>query len=43
MTDRAVPIFLPANDRDEALQVMQTDPAYTSGGWEITVHEWQTR
>lgn len=33
--------LLRANDRDEALAIVERDPAYRSGGWEITVHEWQ--
>jgi uncharacterized protein YciI len=33
--------LLRANDLDEARAIVQRDPASTSGGWEITVHEWQ--
>ncbi|GAB2559969.1 YciI family protein [Rhodanobacter koreensis] len=33
--------LLRANDLDEAMAIVQRDPAHTSGGWEITVHEWQ--
>ncbi|WP_426271164.1 YciI family protein [Dyella kyungheensis] len=29
-----------AADMDEALSIVHQDPAYTSGGWDITVHEW---
>ena len=25
----------------EALAIVHRDPAHTSGGWEITVHEWR--
>ncbi|HET6554467.1 MAG TPA: YciI family protein [Dyella sp.] len=28
---------------DEALVIVQQDPAYTCGGWDITVYEWQAR
>ena len=35
--------LLRANDLDEALAIVQRDPASISGGWEITVREWQTR
>jgi len=33
--------LLRANDLDEAMAIVQRDPASISGGWEITVHEWQ--
>jgi uncharacterized protein YciI len=32
-----------AQSMDEALSIVHQDPAYTSGGWEITVYEWQAR
>ncbi|WP_130620239.1 YciI family protein [Dyella amyloliquefaciens] len=32
-----------AENMDEALSIVHQDPAYTSGGWEITVYEWQAR
>ena len=35
--------LLHAVDMDEALAIAHRDPAFTSGGWEITVHEWQAR
>lgn len=35
--------LLRANDQDEAMMMVQRDPAYLGGGWEITVREWQTR
>jgi uncharacterized protein YciI len=32
-----------ANDLDEALATVHEDPAHVSGGWDITVYEWQAR
>ena len=32
-----------AIDMDEALSITQQDPAHTSGGWDITVYEWNAR
>ena len=32
-----------AQSMDEALSIAHQDPAYTSGGWDITVYEWQAR
>lgn len=32
-----------AMDLDEALAMAHRDPAHTSGGWDITVYEWQAR
>lgn len=32
--------LLRATDLAEATDIMQRDPAYTSGGWNITLHEW---
>lgn len=34
---------LRAADLAEANAIVQRDPAHTSGGWMITVHEWQAR
>ena len=33
--------LLRANDLAEAIAIVQRDPASISGGWKITVHEWQ--
>ena len=35
--------LLRAADMDEALAIAQQDPAHTSGGWHITVYEWNAR
>jgi uncharacterized protein YciI len=35
--------LLRAADMAEAQSIVQRDPAYTSGGWEVTVREWQAR
>lgn len=35
--------LLRAADLAEAQVIAQRDPAHTSGGWEITVREWQAR
>ncbi|TAL84289.1 MAG: hypothetical protein EPN74_12055 [Rhodanobacter sp.] len=35
--------LLRAADLAEAMQIAHRDPAHTSGGWEITVREWQAR
>ncbi|PWK87653.1 YciI family protein [Fulvimonas soli] len=35
--------LLRAADLDEALAIAHRDPAHTSGGWDITVREWQAR
>ncbi|MFC4762503.1 YciI family protein [Dyella koreensis] len=32
-----------AENFDEALRIAHSDPAHTSGGWDITVYEWQAR
>ena len=32
-----------AHDMDEALSIAHQDPAHTSGGWDITVYEWNAR
>ncbi|WP_329740946.1 YciI family protein [Dyella sp. A6] len=34
--------LLRADSMDEAMTVARRDPAYTSGGWDVTVHEWRT-
>jgi len=34
---------LRADDLAEARTIVQRDPAHTSGGWDITVHEWLAR
>lgn len=35
--------LLRAADMVEARQIAHRDPAHTSGGWDITVYEWQAR
>ena len=35
--------LLRADDLAEAQAIAQRDPAHTSGGWIITVHEWLAR
>ncbi|WP_201313373.1 YciI family protein [Dyella sp. EPa41] len=35
--------LLLAQSMAEALSIAHQDPAHTSGGWEITVYEWQAR
>ena len=35
--------LLRATGLEEARAIAQRDPAHTSGGWDITVHEWQAR
>lgn len=35
--------LLEAKDLDEACSIAHSDPTHVSGGWEITVHEWQAR
>ncbi|HET6432074.1 YciI family protein [Dyella sp.] len=43
-TDRSGGAYLlRAVDADAAQAIVQRDPAHTSGGWDITVHEWQAR
>jgi uncharacterized protein YciI len=34
--------LLRAADLTEAMALVHRDPAHVSGGWDITVHEWQT-
>lgn len=35
--------LLLANDMYEARAIAHEDPAHVSGGWDITVYEWQAR
>jgi uncharacterized protein YciI len=35
--------LLRAADMTEALAIAHADPAHLSGGWDVTVHEWQAR
>lgn len=35
--------LLHASDMDAARAIAYRDPAHSSGGWDITVHEWQAR
>lgn len=35
--------LLQAVDLADATSVAEDDPAHLSGGWQITVYEWQTR
>ncbi len=32
-----------AEDMERAMTTVRTDPAYVSGGWDFTVHEWHAR
>jgi len=32
-----------AEDIEQAMQTVHADPAYLSGGWDFTVHEWNAR
>ena len=34
--------LLRAESMDEALAIAHSDPAHTSGGWDVTVYEWDT-
>lgn len=34
--------LLRAQSMDEALAIAHSDPAHTSGGWDVTVYEWNT-
>jgi uncharacterized protein YciI len=34
--------LLRAESLQEALQIAHSDPAHTSGGWNVTVYEWNT-
>jgi uncharacterized protein YciI len=35
--------LLRAGSMDEALKIAHSDPAHTSGGWDITLYEWPAR
>jgi uncharacterized protein YciI len=35
--------LLLANDYDEAVAMAHRDPAYASGGWDLTIYEWKAR
>ncbi|TBR39923.1 MULTISPECIES: YciI family protein [Dyella] len=35
--------LLRAASLQEAVDIVHADPAYTSGGWDLTVYEWQAR
>lgn len=35
--------LLRAESMEEALKIAHSDPAYTSGGWDITLYEWNAR
>jgi uncharacterized protein YciI len=35
--------LLRAESMDEALKIAHSDPAHTSGGWDITLYEWMAR
>jgi uncharacterized protein YciI len=34
--------LLSAPSFEEALEIAHADPAHTSGGWDVTVYEWNT-
>jgi uncharacterized protein YciI len=34
--------LLRAESLEEALEIAHSDPAHTSGGWDVTVYEWNT-
>jgi len=34
--------LLRASSLEEALMIAHSDPAHTSGGWDVTVYEWNT-
>lgn len=34
--------LLRAESLEEALEIAYSDPAHTSGGWDVTVYEWNT-
>jgi uncharacterized protein YciI len=34
--------LLRAESMEEALAIAHSDPAHTSGGWDVTVYEWNT-
>jgi uncharacterized protein YciI len=35
--------LLRAASLEEAREIVYSDPAHTSGGWDITLYEWHTR
>jgi uncharacterized protein YciI len=35
--------LLRAESMEDALKIAHSDPAHTSGGWDITLYEWNTR
>jgi len=35
--------LLRAPSLEEALMIAHSDPAHTSGGWDVTVYEWNTQ
>lgn len=35
--------LLRAESMDEALKIAHSDPAHTSGGWDVTLYEWHAR
>jgi uncharacterized protein len=35
--------LLRAESMDEARKIVHNDPAHTSGGWDITLYEWNAR
>jgi uncharacterized protein YciI len=35
--------LLRAESMEAALQIAHSDPAHTSGGWDITLYEWNAR
>jgi uncharacterized protein YciI len=35
--------LLRAESMGEALEIAHSDPAHTSGGWDITLYEWNAR
>ena len=43
-TDRSGGAYLiHADDLAAARAIVESDPASTSGGWDVTIHEWQAR
>lgn len=34
--------LLRAESLEDALEIAHSDPAHTSGGWDVTVYEWNT-
>lgn len=35
--------LLRVDSMEAAMRIVEADPAYVSGGWDITVYEWQAR